>query len=519
MDQEEKAPGEFPTDTRVVTDTLCLHFTWPIYVATVVLFILVLNLGHAFSFLHPPDQNGFRCGIDNRLINSNFPDHSRRLLLDIGANKSRLCVDRCEGSQIFSYCIPKERRLLQAAPLSVKLTSDAFRYWPFAIGVLVGSLVLGIPFYMFYSAISSIFSYFTTILLIILSLGVTVYSFIYKHYWVASSALTFLVLSVFYLIFKHKKMNMMAPLMKSAFKFMGRTPATWTAPIFILFFCSAAIIFAIVGVLFTLGVGEPIKSGNMLKLQRHHSLNATVVCFPLVGAWVLEFILTWTRSAMSYIITSMFFNKGTPTFVDSLGFMGRFHSGSMFFGSFVVFLFQGISTLFIAIRKMMNQTNNTFVKFIAKCVITVCFCLIQFVGEVNRLSFVFTAMKGVSFWDGCKQAIKALDLENVLTLDLLIHNLFLSARLVLTGIVAIITYFYTSQLQLLVPWIPCAAIPLLVYLALSAIDVTLGASTETILICICEDAKTTGGMYTPKDLQEPFQWLLEKYGKNVLPQV
>jgi hypothetical protein len=140
---------------------------------------------------------------------------------------------------------------------------------------------------------------------------------------------------------------------------------------------------------------------------------------------------------------------------------------------------------------------------------SVCFCIVQFVGEVNRLSFIFTALKGLSFWDGCLEAAGALKIDSVLSIDLVLHNVFLSVRLFITVVTVIVTYLYAESLELAIPWIPVAAIPALVYIALGAIDVTVGTSSETVLICLCEDAKD-GGLYSPENLQDVTTWLKEK---------
>jgi hypothetical protein len=54
-----------------------------------------------------------------------------------------------------------------------------------------------------------------------------------------------------------------------------------------------------------------------------------------------------------------------------------------------------------------------------------------------------------------------------------------------------------------------AAIPALVVIALAAINVIVGTSSETILICLCKDAKD-GGLSFSENPQDMTTWLKEK---------
>jgi hypothetical protein len=107
------------------------------------------------------------------------------------------------------------------------------------------------------------------------------------------------------------------------------------------------------------------------------------------------------------------------------------------------------------------------------------------------------------------EAAAALKIDSVLSIDLLLHNVFLSVRLFITLVTAIVAYLCADAIELAIPWVPIAAIPALVYISLSAIDVTVGASSETVLICLCEDAKEAG-LYSPECLQDVTTWLREK---------
>jgi hypothetical protein len=90
----------------------------------------------------------------------------------------------------------------------------------------------------------------------------------------------------------------------------------------------------------------------------------------------------------------------------------------------------------------------------------------------------------------------------------LIKNVFLSVKLFITGLAVIATYVYADKVELLVNWVPVVAVPMVVYVAMSAMEVTIEASAETVLMCLCEDVGE--GLYTPNDLEDVAKWLQKK---------
>jgi hypothetical protein len=508
---DELPPGEFPVKARAMTDTLCLNFSWPVGVLTLLLFASVVYFGHDFSFIHAPDKNGFRCGLNNQLFHPNFPDLRDHRLL----TADRECAIHCNGTEFMSYCIPKSARDLKTASFSFKIAYDASRYWAFALAAIVISIVVAFPFYLICAKVSVIATYASAI--IVLCMAVTAVGvLIWRHNFFSVAAVSLLtILYLAFVYFLKRKIHVLSPLIANSLNLLSSSNASVLSAFFILIAGLIGFVFAMIGILFALGIGQPTVLGDdsQLRVVQHGSLHLTAFLFPFLGVWLTEFCVAWARTAISCVVASGYFNQVVPSFLEALGLMAYFHSGTLAFGSFAVLLLENLSVFFQLIGNSIKTTHSFFIKFLGKCMLACCFCLVQFIGEIHRLSFVFTAMKGVSFWDGCKEAATALKIDSILSIDILLHNVFLSVRIFLTLITAATTLIYVNNLELIMPWLPMAAIPAVVYIALSAIEVTMGASSETILICLCEDAKSEG-IYAPKDLEAVLSWMIEAVGKQ-----
>ena len=509
MEVSELKPGRYPVSVRQRTDLVCAVFSWPLIASMTVLFILTVSYGITFSFFHPAESTGFRCGINNKMFHSGMSDYSNSSYLGVDGK----CQPRCDGESFLFYCLSSNRKELKKAPLSVRALYDASQYFWFGVLLIVLAVVLAFPMCFCVGKLAVVIAHVSTVLIVGVELVIAALLYYIGWDYSASSILVSAALYLVYVFFVRRRLHIIAPLMTSSFKVLMKEKTLFLVPFLIITLTGIIAAVSGFGALMSLGLGTP-DAKNGYRLVKHKSLSVTTFVFPLCGVWLSEFFVVWFRSAIALIISSYYFRHPVPSLKTALLELIKYHSGTFTFGSFAVFLLENISLFFQFINSTMSRTQNGFVKFLCKCIMMFAFCLIQFVGEINRLSFVFTAMKGMSFWSGCKYAAKTLKIDTMFSVDMLLHNIFFSVRVVITFAAAMATYAYAQQLELLVPWIPLAAIPTAVYIALSAIDVTLGTSSEAILMCLCEDAKGDG-IYTPKDLEEVLNWLREKVTKNV----
>lgn len=489
---------------RVKTDTLCFHFSWPIFFAVFQIFIFVIVYGQDFSIFHPPDSNGFRCGINNARFAKGFIDNKNNTILLYNG----VCSKHCSGSTFLSYCIPKNKTLLSHSSLPFKASSDFLAYKNFAFLLIIGLIIISIPIYFIIIKSISIISIIFLVFISALCTVSAIYEFYTKNYTFAIILCIICSIYVLYFIFLRSKINSIKPILLSSLTLIQKNKSLFLLPILILFFVFVIIAISTYGFIFAQGVSEPIPIVNGLRQKQHKSLSLTTAMFPILGVWLIEFILSWARSAIALIISSSYFQKNAPTITEALALMAHFHSGTLLFGSFVIFCLEQMSNFFNFLKQTMKYSKSQFVKFLCKCILNVCFCCVQFFGEVNRLSTVYTAVKGLSFWDGCKKASNALKIQSVLSIELIINHLFLGIRLLLSFATLVAVFVYQQQLALYFPLIPILWIPITVYIALASIDVTFSASSDTILMCLCEDAKTDG-FHGPKDLEGIVNWLKE----------
>lgn len=489
---------------RVKTDVLCFHFSWPIFFAVFQIFIFVIVYGQDFSIFHPPDNNGFRCGINNARFAKGLSDNKNKTFL----LHNGLCAKHCSGSTFLSYCIPKNKTLLKHSSSSLKISSDFLEYKKFSIYLIIAIITFSIPIYFIIIKEISIISIIFLAFISILSCGSAIYEFYTKNYGFAIFLCIVGSIYIVFFIFLRSKINSIKPILLSSLSLLQKNKSLFVLPFLIMFLIFIVIAISIFGFVFSKGVSEPIPTVNGLRQNQHNSLSLTTAMFPVLGVWLVEFILSWARSAVALVISSTYFQKNAPTITEALALMAHFHSGTLFFGSFVIFCLEQMSNFFNFLKQTMKESKSPFVKFTCKCTLNICFCCVQFFGEVNRLSTVYTAVKGLSFWDGCKKASSALKIQSVLSIELIIHHLFLGIRLLLSFATLVAVFVYQQQLALYFPLIPILWIPITVYIALASIDVTFSASSDTILMCLCEDAKTDG-FHGPKDLEGIVNWLKE----------
>lgn len=510
-DQQEildEANPPYPTKNRNVTDALCAKASLFLFFVVLLLFIIVLIFGKSFSVFHPKDTNGRHCGMNNSKIDHN--ERSNKTILNV-QNGQLFCSDKCDGSIVFNRCVPKSINSLQT-PISFKLIHDFLSYKRFIFISLIIISISIIPLLILSSNHPIQFMKISTMLVFIGSLFL-----IFKGVWVWNLKLiilsSILFLIDFYFIYHlFSKLHILEPIFNAAVNSMKGTHSSYLGPLILIFISIFSIIFAFFGVLYAFGLGQSTTTNGLLKAEKPQANFVTVIIFPIISFITTQFGHSWVSGAVSLSTINSFFKHSSLTFTSSLNTLFSFHFGTILFGSIVIYFLENISLFFQRIRSIYLNTNNHMVKFLCKFILRLSFCLTQLIGDISHLSRVFTAMKGESFWDGCKEAAVALKLDTVLQVELLLRDVFLGTKIIITAFSAILCYIYMSELKLLIPWIPIAEIPLLIYLTLGAVQVSICASTESVLICLFEDAKecNDGNYYAPKDIQKELKWFEEQ---------
>jgi len=483
-------------DRYVSTDTLCNYFSGPLFIGVFLLFFIVLIFGRELSYLHPPDIHGFRCGINNSKFKNSFPDFTNKKYL--GFNKSLQCMEHCESNTLISLCIPSNLKSLKKSPIYFRIGYDFLQYRSLLVFFVVFSVLFSLPliFSCFWCAlpvfytICGVFSIF-----IIGGFG----WYLYQGEYLISLCL-FLFLSVFiiFFVFLKKRISVLYPIVSYSIKALLSSPSSLLSFLVILIAGLFSIVFGISGIIFTKGISDPVVHEKSLSIEQHPSLNLTLILFLFISSWFYEFVLAWMRMGISYIVASVFYRHPTPSFWDSMKTIIQFHSGTLFFGSYVVFALETLSRILLSVQSLLKKTKNTFIRFLFHCVLSIFYCFLKIAGEINRLSFVFTALKGFSFWDSCKESMHFYKNLDIMSIELLLHDVFLIAKVFMAGSSCICAWIVLSN-KALELWVPITILPLIVYTIIGSVESTIESAAETVLVCIKEEADDDE-VYTPREL-------------------
>lgn len=514
--EQRTRPGQLPAEKRIRTDTLCLYFSWPIFFVILQVFFLVVIYGRTFSFLHPKDLNGLRCGIDNSQFFPNLSDFQNSPLLSY----NKRCISDCDGTTFFSYCIPTSKKELKKSPLPFKIISDYQQYFKFSVFIVFFTFILSFPIYYLCAKYSKIIVY----ILLGFSCGIIAYLILktiaFKSYSLFFETVIFGTSYLLFFFYIQRRIGVIGPILTTSFNYLIREKTLFIAPLFILFFSFIIALFSLLGFLFTDGVvsynltPSYFSSIGTLTTEQHSSLIITKLLFIILGIWLIEFLFVWIRISISSIISRLYFKHQSISLFESLNLSLKYHCGTIFFGSFVCFALEALSTFFVLLKKWLEKTKNTFVKFVCKCILNLCVILVKFVDEVNRLAFVYISLECISFWDGCKRATNAFKVDSILSIDILMHNIFFGARLIVASIAGILTYQYFDGLGLMKISVPVLVVSFLVYFTLASIDVVLSSAAQTVMVCMLEDAKDEGA-YAPDELHDIMVWFKENVGNRI----
>ena len=126
----------------------------------------------------------------------------------------------------------------------------------------------------------------------------------------------------------------------------------------------------------------------------------------------------------------------------------RYHTGTLAFGSLIIAIIKAIRAFIQYIEDKLKEkgADKPPVKVLL-CLCKCCFwCLEKFMKFINRNAYILTAINGTNFCSSAKEAF-GLILRNcvrVVVLDKVTDFLLFLGKLVVTSIVALLSFFYFS---------------------------------------------------------------------------
>ena len=505
----ENQSGSYPIKRNYRTDELCYKFSILILISSIFLYFFIIFSGYQFSFLFPESENGYRCGINNNLFSNNFPDYSlKKYLIN---NKSQInCITYCNYSKFFFYCIPNKNFIKDQ---NFKYIFDFLKYWKISLIIFIFLIIFSLPlYYLFFKIISTII-----LSIFYLFIGIISFGFFWSlknfEYILFLNLLIFLILLLIILNYLKNKLNLIYPIFSIGISFLFKSSTSFLSFLLIIFIGFFTILLNLIGYFFIKGIGEPEIIKNKLIINQHNSFFFTIIFIFLLFQWIYQIFLTWIRISLSFIIISIFYKKKKiPNLKKSLKIIFKYHLGTIFFGSGIVFIFETFTSILISIQTLLSKSKSTFIKFLFQCFISIFYCILKIAGEINKISFVITSMKGFSFWDSCKESTIFLKNEIIFNLKILIHEILLIIKFFLIFIIFLIIYFFFSKLNLFNKLIPLFFIPFISYLILNSFNNLIETIIDTVLYCVYEDSQQKNE-FIPKNLL-PLSELLNS--KNIL---
>ena len=128
--------------------------------------------------------------------------------------------------------------------------------------------------------------------------------------------------------------------------------------------------------------------------------------------------------------------------------MFRYHTGTLAFGSLIIAIIKAIRAFIQYIEDKLKEkgADKPPVKVLL-CLCKCCFwCLEKFMKFINRNAYILTAINGTNFCSSAKEAF-GLILRNcvrVVVLDKVTDFLLFLGKLVVTSVVALLSFFYFS---------------------------------------------------------------------------
>lgn len=482
---------EFPGDRGITTDSLCYHFSLPIFVAVLFVFCGVLITGFKFSFIHPENEKGFRCGINNNKYDATDHDFTNFPYVILNGTQ-RYCSNQCTGRKFFRYCIPLDAKSMKKLPYKFKLVDDFLSYWIYIVIFASIVIVLSLPVYFICAKITSILFTVAIFASCILTGGTSVFAIRYQFYSSFAFLLSITISLIFIFIYFRKNISAISPMVSVSVDIFRRVPSLLHVAPILIFGGLLAFAFVVFGYFFSKGIGDAVVSDGRMKIESHGSLVWPIILFILAGQWFYEFLRTLLRISVSRIVCRLYFQKEPPLLSESIKHILKYHTGTVFLGSFIIYLLSDLVYLLKRLKKYSEKVQNRFVKFLINCLISLFIIITKIAGDINRLSFVFTALKGVSFWDSCKWAVDAIMDPNFAATEIIIYRVFWFIKISISLTFSAIAYFISSYIGLFYSTIFVSMTYIIIFYIVDSVETLLFASCESILVCVHEDVKDHG---------------------------
>lgn len=224
--------------------------------------------------------------------------------------------------------------------------------------------------------------------------------------------------------------------------------------------------------------------------------------------WCANFVTALGQMTLAGAFASYYwtFNKShmpsCPIFA-SLGRTLRYHTGSLAFGSLILAIVQVIRVLLEYLDHKLKGAQNKCAQFLLCCLKCCFWCLEKFIKFINRNAYIMVAIYGKNFCTSARDAFFLLmrNVIRVAVLDKVTDFLLFLGKLLIVGIVGIISFFFFSGRAKgvdFVPnlhyyWVPILTIVVGSYLIAHGFFSVYAMCVDTLFLCFLEDLERNDG--------------------------
>jgi len=195
--------------------------------------------------------------------------------------------------------------------------------------------------------------------------------------------------------------------------------------------------------------------------------------------------------------------------LTSIGRTIRYHTGTLAFGSLIIAIIKMIRLMLQYIQDKLEEkgADNPVVKAIL-CICKCCFwCLEKFMKFINRNAYILTASQGTNFCRSAKQAFGLIfrNMVRVAVLDKVTDFLLFVGKLVVTAVVALISFYYFSggineqtPASMRTPdlnyyFVPVFILALVTYFIAACFFSVYAMAVDTLFLCFLVDSEQNDG--------------------------
>ncbi|KAF5908149.1 choline transporter-like protein 2 isoform X1, partial [Clarias magur] len=215
--------------------------------------------------------------------------------------------------------------------------------------------------------------------------------------------------------------------------------------------------------------------------------------------WCANFVIALGQMTLAGAFASYYWalNKSRdmpacPVFA-SLGRALRYHTGSLAFGSLILAIVQVIRVLLEYLDHKLKGAQNRFAKFLLCCLKCCFWCLEKCIKFINRNAYIMVAIYGKNFCTSARDAFFLLmrNVIRVAVLDKVTDFLLFLGKLLIVGIVGIISFFFFSGRAQKVDfapnlhyyWVPILTIAVGSYLIAHGFFSVYAMCVDTLFLC------------------------------------